>query len=46
MSFIRPEAKAALWRYGEPAFYGAIAICGLWSGWGLLAHGDWPHLAS
>jgi len=41
VSFIRPEATAALWRYGEPAIYGAITIWGLWKGWGLLAHGAW-----
>ena len=41
MSFIRPEAAAVLWRYGEPAFYGAIMIWCLWKGWVLLADGGW-----
>ncbi len=41
MSFIRPEAAAALRRYGEPALYAAIALWGIWQGWSLLARGAW-----
>ena len=41
MSFIRPEAAAALRRYGEPAAWAAIAALGLWKGVALLASGAW-----
>lgn len=50
MSFIRPEARAALWRAREALIGGAIALLGLswavgpggllgWLGWGLLIAG-------
>ena len=45
MSFIRPEAAAALRRYGEPAIYAAIAGLCLWQAVSLLADGDWIGLA-
>ena len=41
MSFIRPEAEAAIRRYGELAIYGGVAIWGLWQGWTLLDRGSW-----
>ncbi len=41
MSFIRPEAEAALRRYGELAIYGGVAAWGLWQGAVLLGRGAW-----
>ena len=41
MSFIRPEATAALRRYGEPALYALVAGWGLWHGLRLLGDGNW-----
>ena len=45
MSFLRPEAVAALARYAEPAAYAAIAVLFFWKGVSLLARGDWIGLA-
>ncbi len=45
MSFVRPEAAAALRRYGEPAVYAAVAALCLWKGVTLLAGGGWIGLA-
>jgi hypothetical protein len=39
VSFVRPEAMAALRRFGEPAVYAAIAGVCLWKGVALLADG-------
>ena len=41
MSFIRPEARDALRRYGEPALYAALAGWGLVHGVGLILRGAW-----
>ncbi len=45
MSFLRPEAVAALARYAEPAFYAALAGAFLWKGVSLVGGGDWIGLA-
>lgn len=44
MSFIRPEAKTALRRYGEPAIYAVVAAIGLLKGISLLSQGAWVGL--
>lgn len=41
MSFIRPEASAALRRYGEPVLYAAVAGFGLVQGISLILRGAW-----
>jgi len=41
VSFIRPEASAALRRYGEPTILGAVTVGGIWKGWLLLDRGAW-----
>lgn len=41
MSFIRPEARAVLVRWGEPALYAAVALAGGWRGIALVAQGAW-----
>ncbi|MEM9138581.1 MAG: hypothetical protein AAGB15_02025 [Pseudomonadota bacterium] len=41
MSFFRPEAKAALRRFGEPVLYFVVAIIGLWQGLRLINQGSW-----
>jgi hypothetical protein len=45
VSFVRPEAAAAVRRYAEPAIYAALAALGLWKGVTLLAAGGWIGLA-
>lgn len=46
MSFIRPEAKAALWRFGEPALYAALAVLGIWKGADLLWRGSYSGIVA
>lgn len=45
MSFLRPEAVAALARYAEPALYAALAGGFLWKGVSLVGGGNWIGLA-
>jgi hypothetical protein len=45
VSFVRPEAAAALRRFGEPAAYAAVAALCLWKGLALLTGGAWVGLA-
>ena len=45
MSFIRPEAAAAIRRYAEPAFYAAIAGACFWKGIAAAGGGNWLGLA-
>lgn len=41
MSFLRPEAMAALRRYGEPAVYAILGGWAVWKGVVLLGRGSW-----
>lgn len=45
MSFLRPEAVAAVRRYAEPVVYAAIASALAWKGIGLIGRGAWIGLA-
>ena len=41
MSFFRPEAVAAVRRWGEPALYAVVLFGGGWYGFALLNQGGW-----
>jgi hypothetical protein len=45
VSFLRPEAVAAVRRYAEPAVYAAIAALCFWKGLAAAAAGQWLGLA-
>lgn len=40
-SFMRPEARAALWRWREVGYAGLVAAFGLWWAWGGLGVVKW-----
>ena len=40
-SFMRPEARAALWRWREVLYAGLVAAFGLWWAWGGLGIVKW-----
>ena len=48
MSFLRPEAKEALWRWREPMAGAAVALLGAWwtFGTGLMPWVGWPLVAA
>lgn len=44
MSFIRPEAKDQIRRFGEPLIYLVVATWGLWTGFSAVGGGSWTGL--
>ena len=41
MSFIRPAAREAIWRFGEPVVLTAVALWAIWQTTVLAAAGNW-----